>query len=101
MPTNVRSVTDPYRGIRRSEMVERLARAEAVCLAYGWCIKGVDRSVPGQATHELYLRWAQMVGRPYASREAHPDLFGLIGALAAMHDADRAAASPEHKGKTP
>lgn len=94
-------MTDPYRGVRRPEMVERLARAEAVCLTYGWCLFGLDRSTAGQATHELYLRWASMVGAPFTTREAHPDLFGFLGALAAMHDADRAAASPEHKGKTP
>ena len=55
------------------EEVERLRRAEALALVYGWC--AVNTQGPREkVAYELWQEWAELAGLDYAGPKAHPDL---------------------------
>jgi hypothetical protein len=75
-----------YSGLTRTELEQRLAAAEDVCLMVGWTPDtGSDRSC---AATELWMRWARLPGVSTHPRD-HPELVGSEASLAARRRATR------------
>lgn len=68
----------------------RLKAAEDTCVMLGWSAARHEGDRE-KATHELWSRWANIVGSAFLAREAHPDLSREeIVRLAAQRDETRA-----------
>jgi hypothetical protein len=83
-------VTD-YSSLIRTELQQRLAAAEDVCLMAGWTAGTDWASDRSCATTELWMRWARLPGVSTDPQD-HPELVGAEASLAAQRRATRDAA---------
>jgi enamine deaminase RidA (YjgF/YER057c/UK114 family) len=79
----------------------RLKAAEDTCVMLGWSAARHEGDRE-KATHELWSRWANIVGSAFLAREAHPDLSREeIIRLAAQRDETRARTLARIRSEAP
>jgi hypothetical protein len=71
-------VTDT-RVLIEADELERLRRAEALAIVYGWC--AVNRRGPREEVAcELWNEWMKLAGQSYAGPKAHGDIDARVKA---------------------
>jgi len=78
-----------YAALSRRQIEERLAAAEALCVAFAWSPARSSTDTE-KAAHELWRRWSQISGDS-CNPQDHPELSpSVIAALARRRDEIRA-----------
>lgn len=77
-----------YSGLSRTELEQRLAVAEDVCLMFGWSAAPDYTRDRSAAAVELWMRWARLPGVS-TNPVHHPELVGAEASLAAQRRATR------------